>query len=106
MAAVNRGDVFDAEVPGIGAHPVLVVSRQEAIFYRTRVTVAVVTSTIRDHVSEVPLDETHGLSHASVADCHELYTVEKSALTRRRGSLDLSDLLRLDEALRMALAIE
>jgi mRNA interferase MazF len=102
VAAINRGDIFDAEIAGLGSHPVLVVSRQEAIYHRTRVTVAVVTSTIRDHAAEVPLDETHGLDHASVADCDELYTIEKGALTRRRGKLELGDLMRLDEGLRVS----
>lgn len=106
MAGVNRGDVFDAELLGIGPHPVLVVSRQEAIFYRTRVTVAVITSTIRDHPSEVPLDHAQGLDRPSVADCNELYTIEKSALIRHRGTLDVGDLLQLDEALRIAIGLD
>ena len=106
MAAINRGDIFDADLPGIGRRPVLVVSRQQAIYHSTTVVVAAVTGRIRDRPGEVALGTEHGLQRASVADCNELYTVPKGALSRRRrGSLEVSTLLELDRALMTALGI-
>lgn len=104
MALIDRGDVFDAALP-VGPHPVVVVSRQEAIPYRTTVNVVLVTTTVRRHVAEVALDQTHGLAHPSVANADEIYTVPKASLTRRRGALRFEDLLRLDDVLRIALGL-
>ncbi len=103
MSLIDRGDVFVADLPDAGPHPVVVVSRQEAIAYRSNVTVVLVTTTVRDHVAEVALDESHGLDHPSVANCDEVYTVPKRLLVRRRGRLDAGAQRALDRALRIAL---
>lgn len=49
VSLIDRGDVFFADLE-IGPHPVVVISRQEAITHRTNVSVVLVTSTIRGHV--------------------------------------------------------
>jgi hypothetical protein len=67
MSLVDRGDIFDADLPDSGARPVLVVTRQAAIPVFSLVTVAPISSTIRRIASEVPLDSEHGLEHPSVA---------------------------------------
>lgn len=104
MSLVERGD-FDAELPDADPHPVVIVSRPEAILYRTNVTVVLVTSTVRGHAAEIELDESHGLDHLSVANCDEIYTIPKRSLRRRRGHLPLQDLERLNSALRLALGL-
>jgi mRNA interferase MazF len=97
--------VFDVDVPVIGRHPVVVVSRQEAIPVRTNVTVAIVTSSVLGHPAEVPLNSEAGLDHPSVANCDELYTIPKRALGRKRGELRYEEIRSLDEALAVALGL-
>lgn len=103
---MRRGDLYVAALPlPVGRRPVLLVTRSAAITVRSAVTVAPVTRTIRRIASEVPLDETHGLRTASVANCDSLQTIPKSALRRRLGALAPEDLPLLDRALRFALEI-
>lgn len=71
----------------------------------TRVTVVVVTSTIRGHPAEVPLGPDQGLHHECVANCDDILTIGKDRLRRRRGSLRMEDVVRLDEALEVALGL-
>jgi mRNA interferase MazF len=106
MSLVNRGDVFDADLPDLGIRPVLIVTRQVAIPVLSGVTAALVTSTIRGIPSEVPLNSEHGLDHGSVANCDNLITIEKAALGQRRGALAFEDVNRLDDALRFALQLD
>lgn len=61
---------------------------------------------MRGHPAEVPLGREHGLDHDSVVNCDDIVTVEKSALSRRRGSVSLVDIAVLDAALMVALGIE
>lgn len=106
MSLVDRGDIFDADIPGLGVRPVLVVTRQVAIPVLSSVTVAMITSTVRGIASEVPLDSEHGLAHASVANCDNLFTLAKARLGKRRGSLPIEDVDRLGDALRFALQLD
>jgi mRNA interferase MazF len=106
LSLVDRGDIFDADLPRLGLRPVLVVTRQVAIPVLSSVTVAPVTSTIRGIGSEVPLDSGQGLEHPSAANCDNLVTIAKSALARRRGSLAVEDVAKLDDALRFALQLD
>jgi mRNA interferase MazF len=106
VTAINRGDVFDAEVPGLGRRPAVVVTRQVAIPFLANVIVAMVTATIRGLPTEIPLEREQGLDHESVANCDNLYTVPKSALGRLLGRLGPEQLERLDAALRVALGVD
>ncbi len=106
MSLINRGDIFDADLPEFGVRPVLVVTRQVAIPVLSAITAAFVTSTIRGIPSEVPLNSGHGLDHGSVANCDNLITIEKDALRERRGTLAFEDVRRLDDALRFALQLD
>jgi mRNA interferase MazF len=106
LSLVARGDVFDADLPGLGHRPVVVVTRQAAIPVLSGVTVAVVTSTVRGHDAEVPLGPEHGLEHECVANCDDILTIPKGLLVRRRGSLRVEDTERLDAALRFALGLD
>lgn len=106
MNGIRRGDIWDVELPRVGRHPSVVLTRDAAIPVLARVTVAVVTSNARGHPAEVPLGREHGLHHDSVVNCDDIATVEKAALSRRRGSLSLWDIVALDAALMAALGIE
>jgi mRNA interferase MazF len=104
---VRRGEIYIANLPQpAGRRPVLLVTRSAAIGVRTAVTVAPITSTIRDIPSELPLGSQHGLRSTSVANCDSLQTIPKDVLRRRPiGSLTADELPVLDRALRFALEI-
>lgn len=102
---MNRGDVFDAELPA-GRHPVVVITRDRAIPLLGSVTVAVVTSSVRDVRTEVPLGREHGLARDCVVNCDDLVTLPKPVLDRYRGSLGPEAIRRLDDALRVALDLD
>jgi mRNA interferase MazF len=106
LSLVDRGDIFEADVPSLGVRPVLVVTRQVAIPVLSSVTVAPVTSTVRGIASEVPLNSDHGLAHLSAANCDTLLTLSKSRLRNRLGSLSFEDVDRLDAAIRFALQLD
>lgn len=106
MSLVDRGDIFEADIPRLGVRPVVVVTRQVAIPVLSSVTVALVTSTVRGIASELPLNSAHGLSRPCAANCDNLLTLAKARLTKRLGSLSFEEAVRLDDALRFALQLD
>jgi mRNA interferase MazF len=102
---VNRGDVWEADVPG-GRRPVVVLTRDAAIPLLRRVTVAPVTSTIRGLPSEVRVGQAEGLDHDSAVSCDNILTLPQERLDRRRGALGTGTLRELDAAIVIALGID
>lgn len=102
---MNRGDVWDADVPG-GRRPVVVLTRDEAIPLLRRVTVAPITSTIRGLPSEVSVGQEEGLDHDSAVSCDNIVTLPQERLDRRRGALGTAALRELDAAIVVALGID
>jgi mRNA interferase MazF len=102
---MNRGDVYDATLPG-GPHPAVIVTRDRAIPLLRNVCVVAVTSRVRDLPTEVPLGTGNGLAHECVGNCDNLFTIPKRALERRRGSLDPEQLHRLNASLKVALELD
>lgn len=102
---IDRGDVFDADVAEAGRHPVVVVSRQTAIPVRSNVTVVLITSVVRGHPAEVPLDAEQGLDRECVANCDEIHTLRKFRLTRRRGSVGLERMRAIEDGMRLSLGL-
>jgi mRNA interferase MazF len=103
---VNRGDVYDVDWPGIGRRPAVIATRPTAIPYLANVTVVLVTTRVRGLPTEVGLGATEGVVEGSVANCDTVLTVPKSALATRRGSLGPAESRLLDDALRLALALD
>jgi mRNA interferase MazF len=103
---VNRGDIYEAELPVGGRRPAAVVSRDTLIPLLTAVTVAGVTSTVRGLPTEVPVGTEHGLDRDSAINCNHLATLPKARLGRYRGRLGPGELAHLDDALRIALALD
>ena len=105
---MRRGEIYWANLPApMGRRPVLIVTRSRALEFLHRITVAPITTTIRDVRSEVRLSRRHGLPHASVAGCDSLTTIDRNALDERpMGRLRRPDLRTLDGALRFALGIK
>lgn len=105
-ALIQRGDIWDAEIPGVGAHPVVVATRDTAIPVLSSLVCVLVTSSFRGHVAEVPIGPPEGLDHDSAANCDNIFTLPKQVLTRRRGHLDVAKLAALDAALTIALGLD
>ena len=104
-ADMLRGELWWAELPEIGGHPVALVSRDGSYDQRRRATVALITSTIRGIAVEVPVDPSNGLDHDSVINVDELQTIRITRLVERIGDLRPEQRARLDEALRFALGL-
>jgi mRNA interferase MazF len=104
-ALIQRGDVWDADIPGVGVHPVVVVTRDTAIPVLSSLVCVLVTSSFHGHVAEVAVGEQQGLDHDSAANCDNLFTLPRRVLTRRRGRLDTAKLAELDAALTIALGL-
>lgn len=104
---IYRGDVYDADFPLAGTHPAVIVTREQAIPVLSAVTVVLVTSTVRGHPAEVPIDGAHlDLHEHSVLNCDDLATLPKRLLTRYRGHLSPRQLAALDRALAIALGLD
>ena len=100
---IRRGDVWTADIPGVGAHPVVVVPRRDGHRSLTSLVCVLVTSRFRGHVAEVELGADEGLAHDSAASCDNVFTLPSRARsTRRRGSLGPARLTVLDGALMVA----
>lgn len=85
---IERGDVrLHRFPPPDKQRPVLVLTRGSAIGYLSRVTVAPITSTIRDVPSEVILGIEDGMKEPCAVNLHNLVTVSKNHLGRRLAQL-------------------
>jgi mRNA interferase MazF len=103
---MNRGEIWEAQVPSIGRRPTVILTRQVAIPFLANVTVAIVTSRVRGLPTEVPVQREHGLDRDSVVNCDNIFTLNKSDLVHRRGALGPAELARLREALQIALELD
>lgn len=101
-----RGEVWDADIPGVGRHPVVVATRDSAIPLLSSVVCVLVTSSFYGHVAEVEVGPNEGLDRSSAANCDNLFTLPKRVLTRRRGALGPGKHSELDRALTVALGLE
>jgi mRNA interferase MazF len=102
-----RGDVWDAYLPRVGDHPVVVLTINVLIPRLSAVTVAVVTGTEGPEQTHIPLDRESGLTGygISYANATDLHTVDKPRLRRRRGRIHPRELERLEEAIRLYLGL-
>ena len=100
---MTRGEIWFAEV-GRKRRPVLVLTRPEVIELRALVTVAEVTTSIRNIAAEVDLDhERAGLDRPSVINCDGLHTITKASLTTYAGSVGEDTMERVCTAIGYAL---
>jgi mRNA interferase MazF len=105
-ALIQRGEVWDTDIPGVGIHPVVVVTRDTAIPVLSSLVCVLVTSSFHGHVAEVAIGKQQGLDHDSAANCDSVFTLPRRVLTRRRGRLDTAKLAELDAALTIALGLD
>lgn len=83
--------------------PVLVLTRSSAIAYLAWITVAPISSTIRDVPSEVRLSEADGMKSPCAVNLHNLVTVSKARLGRRVATLSSERMHEVCRALGFAL---
>ncbi len=104
---MKRGELWWANLPKpTGKRPVVLLSRDEAYAVRNAVTVAPVTTTIRDMPVEVPLGKGEGLPKAYVANLDTIMTIRKDRLKQRIALLSPKKMGAIEKALKFALALK
>ena len=83
--------------------PVLILTRDSVLDYLGEVTVAPITSTIRDIPSEVFLSTVDGMPRDCAVNCDHLQTVSKSRLGRLIATLPPAKMVGVSRAVRFAL---
>lgn len=104
-ALISRGEVWDAQIPGVGTHPVVVATHDSAIPLVRSLVCVLVTSTFHGHVAEVEVGPAEGLGHDSALNCDNVFTIPKEMLVRRRGGLGPAKVAQFDQALAIALGL-
>ena len=104
---IARGDVrlYQFASPD-KKRPVLVLTRDSAIAYLSTVTVAPVTSTIRDVPSEVVLSEEDGMKAPCAVNLHNTITISQTRLGRRVAQLSSLRMGEICAALRFSLGCD
>ena len=104
---MRRGEIWWAEQPEpIGRRPVVLLSRDEAYNVRNAVTVAQITTTIRQIPVEVVLDKKDGMTQLCVINVDTITTVRKSILTERICALKSQKVQAINQAIKFALALD
>ena len=83
--------------------PVLVLTRDSVLEYLGEVTVAPVTSTIREIPSEVFLSEADGMPHDSAVNCDHIQTVSKGKVGALITALSHAKMVEVRHSIRFAL---
>lgn len=103
---MRRGEIWWAQLAGPAARrPVLLLTRNAAYAVRTSVTVAPLTTTIRDIPVEVSLGPEHGLPRECVVNVDEIQTIRKERLIRLLTALSAEVMVQVDQALKFALGL-
>jgi len=103
MAELRRDEVWCADLPEAGSHPVLILTRSRMIGRLDSVTVAPLTRSVRGISTEVELTPDDGVPTRCVISLDNLLTVPKSLLTERITKLDADTMNAVCEAIRVAL---
>jgi len=100
---VNRGEIWLVQV-GRKRRPVLVLTRPQVIDVRELVTVAEITTSIRNLAAEVSLEHYEaGLDRAAVINCDGIHTVAQTSLSTHVGSVSNATMEKVCSAISYAL---
>lgn len=78
---MKRGEVrWYKFAPPDKRRPVLLLTRDSILEYLGEVTVAPVTTTVRDIPSEIPLDKHDGMQHNCAINCDHIQTVSRGKI--------------------------
>jgi|LDZU01.1.fsa_nt_gi mRNA interferase MazF len=101
---MQKGDIWWANLPEpIGRRPVALLSRNEAYKVRNSVTVAEVTSTIRDIPVEVRIGKRENMPKECVINLDTIITIRKGLLDEKIVHLDADKISEIDMAIKFAL---
>ena len=103
---MKRGDVrwYKFEKPD-KSRPVVVLTRDSIIPHMGEVTIAPVTSTIRDIPSEVLLDKVDGMPRECAVNCDHLQTVAKARIGSLLTSLSAARMREIRTSIVFAIAL-
>ncbi|MER7958633.1 type II toxin-antitoxin system PemK/MazF family toxin [Streptomyces sp. NPDC096030] len=103
-----RGEVWGCALANpMGPHPVVILTVNRIAAPLSAVTVALVTGTSGPASTHVPVGPECGVTKYDVSyvNCTDLHTVDKSRLRKRLGLLDLSELQRVEDCVRVILGL-
>lgn len=101
---MQKGDIWWANLPEpIGRRPVVLLSRNEAYKVRKSVTVAEVTSIIRDIPVEVRLGKKENMPKECVVNLDTIITIRKDLLDEKIVNLDSGKINEINKAIKFAL---
>ena len=83
--------------------PVVILTRNTILEYLSEVTIAPLTSAIRDIPSEVLLSHEHGMKNDCAINCDHIQTVSKSKIGTLITTLSNDKLIELESAVSFAL---
>ncbi len=107
LAGLNRGAVHLCQLERPDKQrPVLILTRQSALGHLSTVTVAPITSTIRDVPSEVILDVEDGMKNRCAVNLHNAVTISQSRLGKRVAGLSRERMQQVCAALRFTLGCD
>lgn len=86
--------------------PVLILSRDSAIEYLNEVTIAPITSTVRDIPSEVLLSMEDGMTRECAINCDHIQTVSKHKVGNIITTLSQAKMKEVKSAIEFALELE
>ena len=85
--------------------PVLILTRNSVLEYLGEVTIAPVTTTVRDIPSEVFLSSTEGMPRDCAINCDHIQTVAKGKVGKLIGTMSSKKLAEVGKAISFALDI-
>jgi mRNA interferase MazF len=104
---ITRGEIRLVQFPSPDKpRPVLVLTRDSALGYLSRVTVAPITSSIRGVPSEVLVGPDDGLKQPSAVNLHNLVTLQQNVIGRRLARLSDAKMRDVCRAIGFALGCE
>ncbi len=104
---MQRGDIWWADLPQpAGRRPVVILSREKAVQVREFVTIAEITTKIRNIPTEIQLHRRDGMPKDCVINVDNLYTISKHFLKEKITQLEPDKVRSLAKALKFALDIE
>ena len=104
---MKRGEVRWYRFQSPDKHrPVLILTRDSAIIYLNEITIAPITSTIRDIPSEVLLSHEDGMPKSCAVNCDHLQTVSKERIGSLVAVLSPAKMRDVRDAIGFALAMD
>lgn len=101
---MKKGEIWWANLPKpIGKRPVLLLSRDEAYKLRNSITIAEITTNIRNIPVEVVLAKDDGLPKHCVANLDTIITIRKELLIEYVCTLKQEKISEVDSAIKFAL---